>query len=91
MTNCVSLDCPGCNGYGCDECKNGKFDLLECPIDYIDDDTYEMIELSKLYMENGQPPVIGGVYDQTYNFIKVAQFVYDEREYWKAQNGNFPK
>jgi len=44
-----------------------------------------MIELATLFMENGQPPITGGVYDQDYNFIKSARFVHGEREHWKNE------
>ena len=83
----ITLECPGCNGFGCSECDDvGSIDIIECPLNIIDYATRDVIEYAILY-EKGLPPIAGGALDQTANFIEAAAFVFAERAKWKAKLG----
>lgn len=84
--NCPVFDCPNCNRLGCDDCnQEGTFDLLQCPLEIIDIEIWNVIDLAVMYMDNGLPPIQGGVFDQLYNFILTAKFINIDRKYWKAK------
>ncbi len=92
--------CPACEGEGCppsdlsdkskqrghkvDECKDGKIDITECPLNIITEDVWQIIRFAELY-ENGLPPIAGGALDQAKVFIDASQFVMNEKAYWKAK------
>lgn len=79
--------CPGCEGRGCEECKNtGGIDITECPLNLITNDVWQVIRFTELF-EKGLPPVAGGTLDQTMNFIETAMFVMSETAYWKKKLG----
>jgi NADPH-dependent 7-cyano-7-deazaguanine reductase QueF-like protein len=73
----------GGNSYSCNECGgSGVFEITQCPIEWIEDWVWQMIELSELY-EKGLPPVAGGVLDQSAYFVKFAKAVMDESAQYK--------
>lgn len=50
-------------------------------------ETRRFIDLARLYLDYGLPPVAGGSLDQTACFIDGAAFVAGEIGYWKRQLG----
>ena len=78
----LEIECPECDGVGCEKnenknhsvaespgCKNGRFNLDQCPQDFIRDyvSTFRLVDL----FENGIPPVAGGSLDQTLWFLNA--------------------
>lgn len=79
--------CPGCEGKGCDECRNtGGIDITDCPLNLITSDVWEIIALADLF-EKGLPPVAGGALEQAKIFVETARFVFGEKAYWKNKLG----
>jgi len=78
--------CPNCEGKGCEECKDGNIDIIDCPLKLITEDVWQVIRFAELY-EKGLPPIAGGVLDQAKVFVDAAQFVMNEKAYWKSKLG----
>ena len=75
--------CVVCNDTGCRECgKTGRIQITCCPLEYVTDDVWEIIEYAELY-EKGLPPVAGGALDQAYCFLQAVRFIFVERQNWK--------
>lgn len=66
----LEIECPNCNGNGCDDCHHGRFKTDDCPQKFISDyvSTFRLIDL----FEKGIPPVEGGSLNQTLWFIDAA-------------------
>ena len=59
----AEIQCPGCEGAGCDECVNGYFLVTECPSNYIGS---ELIGDIRIVSASEQHlPVAGGLLDQS--------------------------
>ena len=82
----VELECPACGGRGCDECRDGRWDLTMCPKRFVTADIWQVVELAELY-EKGLPPEPGGSLDQSQSFVQAARFVWSERAHWKNKLG----
>ena len=65
------MECPSCDGRGCDECNNGHFALKVCPNKYSGE-LISAIDLFDCY-ENGVLPIAGGALDQSAWFIHAAK------------------
>jgi hypothetical protein len=78
--------CPVCEGEGCEECKEGQIDITECPLELITEDVWQVIRFAELY-EKGLPPIAGGALEQAKVFVDAAQFIMNEKAYWKAKLG----
>lgn len=75
--------CPCCGAYGCKECDGfGRVVITEKPD--LPEEIWETLIYAK-WMENGLPPVAGGVLDQDHWFITAATFVSNEGELIKAE------
>lgn len=73
----ATIDCPDCDGHGCDECnKRGSFDVTACPNQYVGD-IRTAIPLMDLF-ENGLPPVSGGTLDQAAWFLSAVRTLQHE-------------
>lgn len=78
----IEIECPSCNGSGCDHCNQGAIKITGCPNDYcrkIADATH----LIDLY-ERGLPPVAGGALDQAAWFIEAARRLKSDESQLKA-------
>lgn len=64
----VLMRCPSCEGIGCEHCKDGDFELTECPYRYVGHYS-ELPHLCHLWTESGLAPVAGGVMDQSAWFV----------------------
>jgi hypothetical protein len=68
----IDLQCPACDGEGCEECTDGWFKLDGCPNRYCRT-VVPAIELIDLF-EKGLPPVSGGVLNQSASFLNAAKY-----------------
>ncbi len=66
------VQCPNCNGKGCDDCGDGDYEVTECPYHYCGG-LVELSHLSGLW-EQGLPPVAGGVFDQSAWFVSAHRY-----------------
>ena len=83
------MECVSCGGNGCIECDGiGAIKVTCCPLEYVTNDVWEVIQYVELY-KKGLPPVAGGALDQAKNFIDSARFIFRENEYWRAKLGVF--
>jgi len=74
------MDCPQCNGCGCDECKNGIVIVEGCPQDYC----RSIAKVATLgdWIDKGLPPVAGGSLDQSAWFMEAVGLLRaDEAEF----------
>jgi len=72
----LEIECPECDGTGCDSCNRGRFNLSECPQKFIGDyiSTFRLVDL----FQKGIPPVAGGALNQTMWFIDAAATLKNE-------------
>ena len=85
----MALECPGCNGTGCEHCDDGKITIATCPMLLVDRNTWSYVEFAEMYNRRGLAPLAGGALDQAASFLAVARFVSGEMSYWKAKLGAF--
>jgi hypothetical protein len=77
--------CPACGGRGCEDCGlTGTFEVTCCPLEWVDGQIFEMIEMVEFY-EKGIPPVAGGLLDQMAYFVKFASFTSAETRPYKRE------
>jgi hypothetical protein len=72
----VEIECPVCDGDGCEECNDGVFELDGCPNSFCSP-IVRSLDLFDLF-EKGLPPVAGGVLDQSQSFVEASQFFESE-------------
>ena len=65
----IELECPACDGSGCDECNEGRFTVIDCPNKYCRD-VAQVANLSDLFSK-GIPPIAGGALDQSAWFMEA--------------------
>jgi len=70
------VECPGCNGDGCDECEDGYFTVSECPSKFIGQEMIEDIRVVSS-CEN-HLPVAGGLLDQSAWWFEMRQLLRSE-------------
>jgi len=70
------IECPSCDGLGCNECNNGEFAIEGCPNKFCSS-VVTAIDLIDLYAK-GLPPISGGVLDQSASFISAARYLENE-------------
>lgn len=58
--------------------------LEECPLAYVTDDIWELIQLAGLY-EKGLPPISGGSLDQAHIFVEACRIIWAEQSFWKRK------
>ena len=79
------MECPSCGGRGCVHCKKeGTVDIVDCPLELIDLDIWELLDLADLY-KHGLAPDEGGSLDQAFSFVQCCRFVWSEEKYWKRK------
>lgn len=77
------MECPACNGQGCDECTDGSVRITGCPNRYCRD-VIPAINLIDLF-EKGLPPVAGGALDQSAWFLEAVTILGNEDAAMKAE------
>lgn len=70
-------DCKACGG-------TGEIEIPHCPSKLVDEDTADLLALVA-QMEEGFPPVAGGVIDQTDWFLSVCKRVRREEQRCEAE------
>lgn len=83
--------CPVCKGKPpqCDECDGqGEIDIDRCPLLVIAPDVWEVLKYAGLY-EKGLPPVAGGALDQSDWFLSAAEYIFEQEQRLKNQQGIF--
>jgi len=78
------IDCPNCEGLGCDLCDDGDFELTSCPKLAIDRELQECLPYAELYKQ-GIPPVAGGSTDQTQWFTVFCLALWEDEDRIRAQ------
>lgn len=72
----LEIECPECDGAGCEHCDNGRFEIDGCPNAYCAE-VVNAIDLIDLFGK-GLPPISGGTLDQSVSFVRAAQFFENE-------------
>jgi hypothetical protein len=85
----LEIDCPSCNGSGCDNCEFGRFKVDGCPQKLIDLATKQTLEYSD-WIEKGYLPTDGGVLNQCSALMAHCKAYSNEvnrieAERWKKQ------
>ena len=78
----IDIECPACNGGGCDQCDEGYYRVIGCPNGYCGD-MKRAIPLIDLF-NKGMAPVAGGVLDQAAWFIDAVRVFEHEESLAKA-------
>ena len=72
----IEIECPECDGVGCNACHDGVFVLDGCPNSYCSS-VVGSLELFDLFTD-GIPPVAGGALDQSVSFLAASRFFRNE-------------
>lgn len=67
----AEIECPSCNGQGCEDCNEGLIRLSECPNRECSD-MHQVVTLSDLF-DKGVLPIAGGALDQSAWLIDAFQ------------------
>jgi hypothetical protein len=67
------MQCPTCEGGGCEHCNDGRFEIPGCPNRYIGELVPAINMVDMFY--KGLPPVAGGVLDQAAWFVSMAEML----------------
>ena len=65
-----------CSGDGCEHCKDGYFELTECPSKYIGQEL--IADIGVITASEHHLPVIGGVLDQSAWWYELRQLLKSE-------------
>ncbi len=81
------IECPCCDGEGCNECDDGFFSVEICCRNYVDGYLVRAINMA-CHAEKGMLPVAGGILDQSAWFVAVWSALTNEQnaidaERWK--------
>lgn len=79
----VRIECPCCDGKGCDECEFGKVNVKGCPCQYIAP-VADISGLADLF-DKGVPPITGGALDQAFSFTQAIRFLRIEESRIRAE------
>lgn len=82
----IDIECPQCNGEGCDQCVDGVFKLDGCPNKFCSS-VVNAIDLIELFAK-GLAPITGGVLDQSAKFIHAARFFDNEERRIKNERSS---
>jgi len=80
----IEIDCPACNGKGCDNCKHGRFELSGCPKKLIDSNTMQTLEFAE-WIEKGHLPSEGGVLSQSASLMAHCKAYINETNRIEAE------
>jgi hypothetical protein len=69
----AEIECPACSGHGCDECKNGWFELTQCPSKFIGQELISDIQV--VTASEHHLPVAGGLLDQSAWWFELRQLL----------------
>jgi len=80
------MECPACDGVGCDQCDEGSVGVTECPNKYCRD-IAPLVPLADM-LDKGLLPIAGGLLDQAAWFIQAARLLERDEERIKAERNN---
>jgi hypothetical protein len=72
----AEIECPSCGGYGCEECKDGYFELTQCPSKFIGQELISDIQI--VTASEQHLPVAGGLLDQSAWWFELRQLLKHE-------------
>lgn len=80
------MKCPACGGKAkkCRHCKSGEIEITRCPLEFVTDDIFELIEMARHTYQGVWPmgPAIG---DNAVMFIRAVRFIRGEEDFWKSK------
>ena len=78
----IGIECPDCEGEGCEHCTDGEFRIEGCPNSFCSSivTTLDVIDM----WSKGMPPIDGGVLDQSASFVRAVHWF--EAEERKVRN-----
>lgn len=79
----IKIQCPCCNGAGCEECAFGDFVVKGCPNEYCSS-VVSAASLVDLF-EKGLPPIAGGALDQSVWFLEAARILRNDEAQIRAE------
>jgi hypothetical protein len=79
----IEIECPACDGGGCNECTFGMVRIDGCPNAYCRE-MVPLVELADLF-EKGIPPIAGGALDQSAWFLKAVKILSSDESEIKAK------
>ena len=68
----IQIQCPDCEGAGCDNCQGGFFQLQGCPQSFVRP-LVAAIRISDMFTKSQLPPVAGGSLDQSASFLNFVE------------------
>ena len=74
----IEIECPICNGKGCEGCEGGCFTIDGCPNQFVRS-LLAPIRLADLFAK-GLPPIAGGTLEQSASFLDFARWLEYEDE-----------
>lgn len=80
----IEIECPNCDGAGCDKCRQGMVRITGCPNEYCLS-IAPLVSLAELF-KKGIPPVAGGVLDQSVWFVEAARILDRESAMIEREN-----
>ena len=83
--NPIDIECPQCNGHGCDQCDEGYVRLDGCPNTFCAS-VVPVIDVIDM-IAKGLLPVAGGTLDQSASLIQAARWF--ESEEARVKNEQF--
>ena len=83
-TEPIEIECPACDGNGCDECNLGAIKIMGCPNTFCREVT-QAVNLADLF-EKGMPPISGGALDQSAWFIESVRVLSNEESALRAES-----
>ena len=82
----LEIQCPACEGSGCEECQGGHFLLQGCPQVFVRP-LYDAIQVVDWWRKKNVLPVAGGTLDQSTSFLNFCDAVEREDALVKAEHG----
>ncbi len=73
----VEVECPCCNGAGCDQCSDGQFRLTSCGRKFVGGEMVRAINLAN--MADRHLPAAGGLLEQSAWFVDLWQTMGSEQ------------
>ncbi|HUS38334.1 MAG TPA: hypothetical protein VMX74_02735 [Pirellulales bacterium] len=72
----AEVECPVCDGDGCEECNDGYFQFTECPSKFIGPELISDIQI--VTASEQHLPVVGGLLDQSAWWFELRQLLKSE-------------
>ena len=72
----MEIECPSCDGDGCNECQDGFFTVSECPAKFIGSELIQDIQVVSACEHH--LPVAGGLLDQSAWWFELRQLLKSE-------------